>query len=82
MSIDGLETFPGHPDAFRHPKEAHITSRPRANPDRHKDGSKVVAVRIPMATYEALIETMGRSPLTHDTVGGYIAWLIDRRSHR
>lgn len=44
--------------------------------DRHGTSSKVVSIRIPIETYVRLHELIANSPLPHDTVGGYIAWLI------
>jgi len=48
----------------------------KANPDRHKDGSGVIAVRLPGDQIDQLKELIARSPLPHDTVGGYIAWVL------
>lgn len=49
------------------------------NPDRHKDGSHTVTLRLSNAVYERLTIAMynNRSPRPHDTVGGYIKWLIE-----
>ncbi len=49
------------------------------NPDRHKDGSIVVHLRLSDDTFHRLAVALGnaRSPQPHDTVGGYIKWLIE-----
>ncbi len=51
----------------------------KQNPDRHKDDSKVVTLRLSKELYDRLAAAMGnaRSPRPHDTVGGYIKWLIE-----
>ncbi len=54
----------------------------KANPDRHKDDSKVISVRITGEAYDRLVELIGRSPLPHDTVGGYLVWLIQEQAFR
>jgi len=52
-------------------------------PDRHnKAVSRVVAIRISTEKYMYLQELIANSPLPHDTVGGYIAWLLDTQVFR
>ncbi len=52
-------------------------------PDRHnKAVSRVVAVRITTRDYMQLHEIIANSPLPHDTVGGYIAWLLKTQAFR
>lgn len=47
--------------------------------DRHKDGSRTITLRISAELYDRLdlAKDNNRSPQPHDTVGGYIKWLLD-----
>lgn len=49
------------------------------SPDRHKDGSRTITLRISQELFERLDQARGnaRSPRPHDTVGGYVKWLIE-----
>ncbi len=51
-------------------------------PDRHSDKSRVISIRISTADYYQLLELTQRSPLGHDTVGGYLLWLIQTQALR
>jgi len=50
--------------------------------DRHSDDTVVIAVRVSKETYYLLLELTQSSPLGHDTVGGYLGWLIDTQALR
>ncbi len=52
------------------------------NPDRHKDGSIVIAVRLSFDEVRMLKELTANSPLAHDTLGGYLKWLIRTQALR
>jgi len=54
----------------------------KPNPDRHKDGSRVIAVRLDAATYAKLQELVANSVVNHDTLGGYVRWLIATQALR
>lgn len=53
----------------------------KPNPDRHKN-SRVISVRVDEVVYQRLLELIARSPLPHDTVGGYVRWLIEHEALR
>lgn len=48
-------------------------------PDRHKDGSHVVATRLSAEEWDRLQLVIARSPLAHDTPGGYLRWLFQQQ---
>jgi len=50
--------------------------------DRHSDDTKVVAIRLPTEDYYQLLELIQNSPLPHDTVGGYLLWLVNTQGLR
>ncbi len=52
------------------------------NPDRHKDRSIVVAVRLSYDEVRILKDLIANSPLPHDTIGGYLKWLIRTQALR
>ncbi len=52
------------------------------NPDRHTDRSIVIAVRLSYDEVRILKELIGNSPLPHDTIGGYLKWLIRTQALR
>jgi len=54
----------------------------KPNPDRHKDGSRVVSIRLPSVVYHQLQELIGNSTRTHETVSSYIGWLIETQALR
>lgn len=52
-------------------------------PDRHdKAVSRVISVRVRTETFGKLEELIANSPLPHDTVGGYLCWLIETQALR
>ncbi len=53
-----------------------------SNPDRHKDGSRVIAIRVSAVIYDRLVQLIANSPLPHDTVGGYCRWLVETQALR
>ncbi len=52
------------------------------NPDRHKDKSIVIAVRLSFDEVRILKELIANSPLPHDTIGGYLKYLIRTQALR
>ncbi len=58
----------------------HVFSKP--NPDRHRDGSRVISIRLDSVVYDHLVHLMHNSPRTHDTLGGYVRWLIETQALR
>jgi len=50
--------------------------------DRHSDDTKVISVRLSLADYYQLLELTKNSPRGHDSVGGYLAWLIETQALR
>ncbi len=50
--------------------------------DRHKDGSRVIAMRVSAEVYDRLLLLIANSPLPHDTVGGYCRWLVETQALR
>ncbi len=51
--------------------------------DRHnKDLTRVVAIRIPTERYNTIVNLIANSPLPHNTVGGYIAWILETQVFR
>lgn len=54
------------------------------NPDRHKDGSRTVTLRLSEDLYDHLdiARQNNRTPRPHDTVGAYIKWLIETSFER
>ena len=54
----------------------------KPNPDRHTPATHVISVRIPTVVYHELLELIANSPRPHDTVGGYIRWLITTQALR
>ncbi len=50
--------------------------------DRHSDDTVVIAIRIPRESYYQLLQLIMSSPRGHDTIGGYIGWLIDTQALR
>ncbi len=52
------------------------------NPDRHKDGSRIISVRVDAETYERLQVLIGNNRRPHDTVGGFVRWLIETQALR
>ncbi len=47
--------------------------------DRHKDGSRVVTIRMSAEMYERLdlARYNNRTPRPHDSVGAYVKWLVE-----
>lgn len=62
--------------------QMYLPEGPTKNPDRHVDGSRVVSIRLRNDRYNELAEIIANSPLPHDTVGGYIAWLLETQVFR
>lgn len=51
--------------------------------DRHnRDVSRVVSIRISTHRYLQLLDLIANSPLPHDTVGGYLAWVLETQVFR
>ncbi len=48
-------------------------------PDRHKDGSRTITLRISGELYNRLDKARhnNRTPRPHDTVGAYVKWFLD-----
>lgn len=52
-------------------------------PDRHDPTrSHVISIRVSKEVYNHLQLLIARSPLPHDTVGGYLVWLIHKQALR
>jgi len=52
------------------------------NPDRHKDRSIVIAVRLSYDEVRILKHLIANSPLPHEAIGGYLKWLIRTQALR
>jgi len=48
----------------------------KPNPDRHTD-SRVISIRVSSVVYHHLEEMIRNSPRTHDTIGGYLKWVVE-----
>lgn len=54
----------------------------RKTKDRHSSDTVVISIRIDTGDYYQLLELIARSPLPHDSVGGYLLWLIQTEALR
>ncbi len=73
-----------HDDKIRTSKvdPAWLTSIGRKQKDRHSDQTHVISIRVTTAVYYELYELIQRSPRTHDSIAGFIAWLIETQALR